>query len=167
MATIVLCRYVPKFIEGASSQYWFVPIFFPMLASALMVIWWLAGSRAAWREKAVGFFGFIVAAAVIVLLSHSSMRGVITSYLTLPLGMVGFGLGAYFNNRKLPKQRVSGILLGSVLAMSITLLLRNQGITGDYAIDLQARWSSAPGSDSWVTDKAAPAKAPGAGEYPP
>ncbi|MEI6535382.1 MAG: hypothetical protein WCN98_08595, partial [Verrucomicrobiaceae bacterium] len=122
-AVIVLCRYVPPLIEGASSQYWFVPIFFPMIASALMLIWWLAGSRSSGREKVIGFFGFIAAVAVIALLSHTSMRGLITSYLTLPLGMVGFALGAFFNGRKLPKQRVSGVLLWSVLAMSITLLL--------------------------------------------
>jgi outer membrane protein assembly factor BamB len=154
VAIIVLCRYVPPFIEGASSQYWFIPIFFPMLASALMLIWWLAGSRATGREKLLGFLGVIVVVTVIVLLSHASMRGLITSYLTLPLGMVGFGLGAYFNSRKQPKQRVSGVLLWAVLAMAITLLLRNEGITGDYVFDLQSRWSSA--GDGWATNKAAP-----------
>lgn len=162
-ALIVLCRYVPRFIEGASSQYWFIPIFFPILASALMLIWWLAGSRANGREKVIGFFGFIVAAAVIVLLSHPSMRGVIPVYLTLPLGMVGFGLGALFNRGKPPKQRVSGVLLWSMLAMGITLLLRSQGVTGDYTFDLQARWTQAPGVDSWAANKAAPANAASAG----
>src|SRR5436190_22434000 len=95
MAIIVLGRYVPRFIEGASSQFWYVPVFFPLLASVLMLIWWLAGSRATWREKLIGFFGFILAVAVIVLLSHPTMRGVLTTYLTVPLGMIGFGLGAY------------------------------------------------------------------------
>ncbi len=162
-AIIVLCRYVPGFIEGMSSQYWFIPIFFPMLASALMLIWWLAGSRATGREKLIGFFGFIVAAAAIFWLSHPSMRGLITAYLMLPLGMVGFGLGAVFNSRRQPGRRVSGILLCSLLAMGITLLLRSQGITGDYVFDLQSRWSSAPGSESWSANKAAPANAAGAG----
>ncbi|CAN5859313.1 PQQ-binding-like beta-propeller repeat protein [soil metagenome] len=162
MVIIVLCRYLPHFIEGASSQYWYVPIFYPIIASALLLIWWLAGSRATWREKLMGFFGFILAVVVIVLLSHGSMRGLITSYLTLPLGMIGFGLGAFFNSSKPPKPRVSGVLLGSVLAMSITLLLKNQGITGDYAFDLQSRWS-ASGVVSWTTDKVAPVPTPGAG----
>ena len=161
-AIIVLCRYVPGYIEGASSQFWFIPIFFPMLASALMLIWWLAGSRATGREKLIGFFGVILALTVIVLLSHASMRGLITSYLTLPLGMAGFGLGAYFNRSKQPKQRVSGIMLWSVLAMSITLSLRNEGITGDYVFDLQTRWSSVSGGDSWADKKAAPPATPGA-----
>jgi outer membrane protein assembly factor BamB len=162
-AIIVLCRYVPPFIEGASSQYWFVPVFFPMLASALILIWWLAASRATGREKLIGFFGFILALAMIVLLSHSSMRGLITTYLTLPLGMVGFGLGAYFNRDKQAKQRVSGLLLWSVLAMSITLFLQAQGITGSYTFELASRWSSNAGLDSQAVIATAPSKAPSAG----
>jgi len=161
MAIIVLCRYVPRFIEGASSQFWYVPVFFPLLASVLMLIWWLAGSRATGREKLIGFSGFIVAVTVIVLLSHPSMRGLITTYLTLPLGMIGFGLGAYFSRRQPAKSRVSGVLLGAVLAMSITLLLQNFGITGAYAFELHSRWSPAPGAGAWT--KSAPAKVEGAG----
>ena len=162
-AIIILCRYVPPFIEGANSQYWMVPIFFPMLASVLMLIWWVAGSRATGREKLIGFFGFIVAMMVIVLLSHGSMRGLITSYLTLPLGMVGFGLGAFFNSRKQPQQRVTGTLVWSVVAMSITLLLRNEGITGDYAFDLKSRWSSGQDAVTWVAAKAPASNVPNTG----
>ena len=163
VAIIILCRYVPPFIEGASSQYWFVPIFFPMLASALILIWWLTASRATGREKLKGLFGFIVAVTVIVLLSHATIRGLITAYLTMPLGMVGFGLGAYFNSRKEPKQRVTGILIWSAVAMSITPLLRNEGVTGAYAFDLKSRWSSTPGLDSMTPTNAAPVVAPSAG----
>lgn len=154
-ALMIGCRYIPGFIEGASSQYWFVPIFFPMVGSALILIWWLAGSRATGREKLIGFFGFIVAVAVIVMLSHASMRGLITTYLTLPLGIVGFALGAFLNRNKQPKQRVKGVLLCSALAMSITLPLQSVGITGDYVFDLQPRWSPAPGGDTWTTNKPA------------
>ena len=161
MALIVLCRYVPGFIEGASSQVWYVPVFFPLLASVLMLIWWLAGSRATGREKLIGFFGFIAALAVIVVLSHPTMRGLITTYLTLPSGMIGFGLGAYFNRGKPSKPRVTGVLLGAVLAMSITLLLQSYGITGAYAFELHSRWSPAPGAGSWT--KSAPSKAQSAG----
>ncbi|MEZ0275942.1 MAG: hypothetical protein ACAH88_13635, partial [Roseimicrobium sp.] len=139
MAVIVLCRYVPPFIEGASSQYWFVPMFFPMLASALMLIWWLAGSRATGREKLLGLLGLILAMVAIVMLSHRTMQGMITSYLTLPLGMVGLGLGALIHRNKQPKPRVRGVLLCAVLAMSITLLLRNEGVTGDYVFELKPR----------------------------
>ena len=163
LAVIVLCRYVPPFIEGASSQYWYVPVFFPMVASALMLIWWLAGSRATGREKLIGFFGVLVALTLTVLLSHASMRGLITTYLTLPLGMVGLGFGAYFNSRKQPKPRVTGVLVCSVIAMSITLLLRNEGINGAYAFDLKSRWSASADDVTWVTAKASPSLVPSTG----
>jgi hypothetical protein len=163
MAIILLCRYLPRFIEGASSEYWYIPVFFPMLASALLLIWWLAGSRASKREKWIGFFGFILALALIVLLSHASVRGVITNYLTLPLGALGFGLGAAICRSKQPRQRVSGILLGAVLAMAVTLPLQNIGINGEYTFDLQSRWSSAPGSNTWTPNKEASATSQDAG----
>ena len=162
IAVIVLCRYVPPFIEGASSQFWFVPIFFPMVASALLLIWWVAGSRATGREKLLGFFGFILAMAAIVLLSHRSMQGMISTYLSLPLGMVGFGLGALFLRHAPPKPRVRGILLCSALAMSLTLLLRSQGVTGDYVFEMKSRWSSTPGVDSWAAGDAPSVKSPDA-----
>jgi hypothetical protein len=127
MAIIVLCRYVPGFIEGASSQYWYVPVFFPLVASVLILVWWVAGSRATGREKLIGFFGFLLALVAIVLLSHPSMRGVMTTYLTLPLGAIGFGIGAYLLRGQRPKPRVTGVLIGAVLAMSITLFLQNLG----------------------------------------
>ena len=158
MAVIVLCRYVPPFIEGASSQYWFVPIFFPMVASALMLVWWLAGSRATGREKGLGLLGLIVAMAAIVMLSHRTMQGVISTYLTLPLGMVGLGLGALFLRNAPPKPRLRGILLGAVLAMSITLLLRSEGVTGDYVFEMRSRWATTPGVESWAKSDAPPAK---------
>ncbi len=161
MVMMVLCRYLPRLIEGASSQFWYVPVFFPLLASVLMLIWWLAGSRATWREKLAGFFGFLVAEAVIVLLSHPTMRGLITIYLTVPLGMIGFGLGAYGVRRQPSRQRVGGVLLGAGLAMSITLLLQSYGITGAYAFELHARWAPAPGSGTWT--KSAPPKAESSG----
>ena len=162
-AIIVLCRYVPRFIEGASSQFWFVPIFFPMLGSALILIWWLAGSRATGREKLIGALGVIAVMAVVTVLSHASMRGLITTYLTLPLAMVGFALGAFFNHGAASGNRATGALLGAVLAMSVTLFLRAQGIAGDYTFDLKPRWSAEPGSGTWAAGKADVSKTAGAG----
>ncbi|RBP45865.1 outer membrane protein assembly factor BamB [Roseimicrobium gellanilyticum] len=162
VVVIVLCRYVPPFIEGASSQYWYVPVFFPLLGSVLILIWWLAASRARWFERLIGLFGFLVAGAVIVLLSHPSMRGMISTYLTVPLGMVGLGVGALLYRSRPPKQRVTGVLACSALAMSLTLLLQSLGITGDYVFDFHSRWSSAPGAGSWVENKADAPKTPGA-----
>jgi hypothetical protein len=126
-----------------------------------MLVWWLAGSRATGRDKLIGFLGVILALPVIVALSHASMRGMITMYLTVPLGMIGFGLGAWAARSLPPKPRARRVVLGAVLAMSLTLLLQSYGITGAYVFELHARWSSAPGSGSWA--KSVPAKVEGAG----
>lgn len=163
MAIMILTRYAPRFIEGASSEFWYVPMFFPLLASVLILVWWLAGSRATGREKLTGFLGFILATAIIVLLSHPTMRDVIITYLMLPLGMLGFGVGSWLNRKKQPRQRVTGILLLSVLAMSPTLAFRNEGVTGEYVFDLRSRWSASSGDGTWIVNKNAPAAASNAG----
>ena len=135
----------------------------PMLAGVLTLIWWVAGSRATGREKLIGFFGFIFALLTIVLLSDSTMQGVLTNYLTLPLGVLGFIIGAWINRSKAPLPRVRGILTCSVIAMSITLFLRNEGINGDYAFDLQSRWGGAAASQTWSEPKAVGTQATAAG----
>jgi outer membrane protein assembly factor BamB len=155
LAIMVMARYVPRFIEGASSEFWYVPVFIPVLAALLTLIWWVAGSRATGREKLIGSVGFILVLTGIVLLSDASMRGVLTSYLTVPLGMLAFAIGAFMTRNHGSKSRVFVILLCAASAMAVTLFLRNDGINGEYAFDLKSRWSSAPGDTSWTSDKKA------------
>jgi outer membrane protein assembly factor BamB len=162
-AIVVLCRFVPTFIEGASSQYWFVPIFFPMIGSALILIWWLAASRATGREKGLGLLGVIAAMAVVVWLGHPSMRGMLVTYFTLPLGMVGFAVAAWACRNHAPPRRLRGILMGTALALSVALFLRSAGVTGDYAFDLLPRWRPEADASQWaaaapVASKPAPAE---------
>lgn len=146
---MVLCRYVPPFIEGASSEFWYVPIFFPMIGCLLILIWWLAASRATWREKGLGLLGIVAALATIVALSHASMRGILTSYFTLPLGMVALAVSAALFRNHAPPRRLRGILLVTLLAMSVTLLMRSAGVTGAYAFDFEPRWTSESGAGTW------------------
>jgi outer membrane protein assembly factor BamB len=160
MVAMVLCRFVPGFIEGANNQYWYIPVFFPALGSLLLLLWWLAGSRATGREKYLCFLGFIVSTVLIIQVSHATMQGPVTSYLTVPLGMLAFGLAAYFNRSKAPNIRVSKILLWPLIAMSITMLLRNDGINGNYAFDLKLRWPSATVDGAWTSDQPTPPAKP-------
>jgi outer membrane protein assembly factor BamB len=166
LAILLLCRYLPPFIEGASSEYWFVPVFFPTIASALILMWWVTLSRATGREKRICFFGTIGLLLAIALASHPTMRGVITSYLTLPLGMVAFTIAAIVAKNQPPTKRSKSILLATGLAMASTLLLRNEGVTGDYTFDFTPRWTTGD-SEAWASASANPtpkvdAPAPGA-----
>jgi outer membrane protein assembly factor BamB len=87
------------------------------------------------------------------------MRGLLTFYFTLPLGMVGFALAAYWNRAKAPPRRLRAILLGTAMVLFISLLLRSGGVTGEYAFDLKPRWTPEAGAGQWSTTKtqAAPA----------
>lgn len=91
---LVVLRLVPGVLEGGLSRYWMVAMIGTMLCSLLLVIWWLAASRATWKERVFGSFGLAGALALAVLLVEPMMRGPGTVYVTLPLGMTGFVLGA-------------------------------------------------------------------------
>lgn len=157
---ILLCRYVPRYIEGASSQFWYVPVFFPLLGSLLILIWWLTASRATGRERWMGLVGFIVAVAAVVAASHPSMRDVLTVYLIVPVGMGAFAIAAFLFREQAQPRRLRSILLVTAIALASTLLLRNEGITGAYVFDLKPRWSGASGARTWAS-KPATTKAAG------
>src|SRR4051794_25755961 len=68
-------RFGPALFEQGSSKYWMVAVFGPLLCCLLIIIWWVAGSRATWRERLFGFLGIIAAAALTIALAHPTMRG--------------------------------------------------------------------------------------------
>src|SRR5205814_3588380 len=63
-ALIPAARFGPRISEDAATKYWMVAIFGPLLCCLLLVIWWLAASRATWRERVFGFLGLVAGAAV-------------------------------------------------------------------------------------------------------
>ena len=67
--------------------------FGPAICVLLIVIWWVAGSRATGREKLVGFFGLVLLFLLTVLMMHPSMRGFPIIYTVLPWGITAFVAG--------------------------------------------------------------------------
>src|SRR5205085_1515194 len=64
LAVLMLAaRFGPSMMEDGSAKYWMVSVFGPLLACLLLVIWWLAASRATWKERVFGFLGLIASAA--------------------------------------------------------------------------------------------------------
>jgi outer membrane protein assembly factor BamB len=153
-ALMVLCRYVPSFIEGAASEYWYVPVFYPLLGALLILIWWLTFSRATARERWLGLLGAVALFVLLNLLSHPSMAGILMTYLTLPMGFIGFGIAAHLAKAIAPSQRLKWVLAGLFLAALPTLFIRSQGITGEYVYDFQWRWSEEVGQGRWKADVA-------------
>lgn len=72
------------------------------------------------------------------------MRGPGTTTLTLPMGMVVFGLGATLLRERRPAIRTGVALLLALAGFGFTTLLRNEGMTGNYVLGLHWRWSQSP-----------------------
>src|ERR1041384_6307168 len=81
---MLAARFGPGLVEGGASSYWMVAVFGPLLCCLLILIWWVAASRATWKERLSGFVGIPAALALTLLLADPTMRGPGTTYLTLP-----------------------------------------------------------------------------------
>ena len=143
LALVVLmlaARFGPAYMEGGRSNYWMIAVFGPLLCCVLMLIWWLAASRATWKERVFGFLGLIAALAVTVALVHPTMRGPGTTYLTAPMGFLLFGLSAAWLAKRPPLTRTGFSVLLAFAGFGYSMLLRNEGMTGEYAMDTYWRW---------------------------
>ena len=92
VALILVTRFVPTFLEGGLAKYWMSAMLGPMVCCLLLVIWWLAASRATWKERVFGFLGLAAAFALTMALVEPLMRGPGTIYVTLPMGMTAFAV---------------------------------------------------------------------------
>src|SRR6187401_2200714 len=72
---MLAARFGPELLEGGASTYWMVAVFGPLLCCLLILIWWVAASRATWKERLLGFVGIAAALAVTLLLVDPTMRG--------------------------------------------------------------------------------------------
>ena len=57
----------------------------PMLVGLGIVIWWLAASRAPWRERGLGLLAWLAAAAITVPFYHASFRAIGTLIYAVPV----------------------------------------------------------------------------------
>lgn len=161
IGVMLAARFGPSLVEGGLGKYWMVAVFGPLLCCLLMLIWWVAASRATWKERLFGFLGLIAATAITVRLADPTMRGPGTTYLTLPMGMLAFGLAATFLARRLPSIRTGGALACALVGFGFTILLRNEGMTGDYKLGTHWRWSQTAEDALLARSKTgAPAPAP-------
>jgi len=141
---MIVARFVPAFLEGGLAKYWMFAMMGPMLCCLLLVIWWLAASRATWKERVFGFLGLIAVFALTMVLVEPLMRGPGTIYVTLPMGMIAFVVGAAWFKKRRPLTRTSTALLLAAAGFGFSILLRNDGMDGEYQLTLHWRWLPTP-----------------------
>lgn len=138
---MLAARFGPELVEGGASNYWMVSVFGPLLCCLLILIWWIAASRATWKERLSGFFGIPAALGLTLWLADPTMRGPATTYLTLPLGMLVFALAAVFLRKRRPIVRTGTALAFALAGFGFSAVLRSDGMTGGYKLDAHWRWS--------------------------
>lgn len=136
-----LARFVPGYLEGGFAQYWMVAMIGPMACCLLLVIWWLAASRATWKERVFGFLGLVAALGLTMALVEPMMRGPGTIYVTLPMGLTAFAIGVALLRKRSPLARTGVAFLLALAGFGFSMLLRNDGMDGDYQLTLHWRWS--------------------------
>jgi outer membrane protein assembly factor BamB len=141
---MTVARFGPGFLEGGIGVYWMIAVFGPLLCCLLIIIWWLTASRATWKERLFGFLGLVASFVVVVVLVHPTMRGPGTTYLTLPMGMLAFVFGAAALRQQHPARRTGAAVLLALTGFGFSLLLRNEGMTGEYKLGAHWRWSQTP-----------------------
>ncbi len=152
---MMFARALPNRLEGGMSSYWWIGLAGPLVACLLLIVWWLAASRATARERIVGLLGLLGAGALSQVLAHPSMRGPGTLYLTVPMGFAAFGLAAVIMSQTLqPLRRTGIILLCSCAGFLASTLLRNEGMDGNYALGLRWRWAESAETSMLAARKA-------------
>lgn len=144
LGVMALLRSLPALIENGPAGLWMSAAFGPLLAGFCVLLWWLMLSRASWKERVVGFLGVVAFAAITIALIDPTMRGPAVMVLTIPLGTAGFALGAIAMGRFLSFRRTFVALLVSLLGFGSTLLLRSDGMWGNFNMGLHWRWIPSP-----------------------
>ena len=116
-----------------------------MAAGALVLLWWLFFSRAAWVER----LGVLVLAVIAIVVSRPLVdisvatglmgRGAIV--LAIPHVLLGLVAGAAIGKRMSPGPRRAVLALAVVLGALSVSLIRLGGVTGAGGFNLAWRWS--------------------------
>lgn len=136
---------IPRWIDDIPQEVLFLAAAGPALLGILVLGWWLTFSRAGWKESILGLLGWLSALAVAVMGLHPTLvnpAGI--AMLTIPLGTAAFALALVLLFRRRPRVRTSVAVIAAAIGFGYTTLLRNDGMLGNYALQLDYRWNPTP-----------------------
>ncbi len=141
MMAMIFFRFLPNLLEDGPAGLWMSAAFGPALCSILILAWWLAASRASWRERMLGLVGVLLSAFICISLMHPTMLGPAVTVLTIPMGMACFGLGTILFARLQSSKRTIFAILLALAGFGFSLSLRSEGMWGDFAPAFGWRWT--------------------------
>lgn len=137
---MAIARFVPGMVEDAPIMLLMVAVIGPVILGGLIWLWWLTFSRASTKERLVGFFGALMIAGGCIYSLDETMIGPGIMMVAVPFGTAAFGIGAVLLSRWLSFGRTIIVLLLTLCGFGYATLLRNEGMWGNFALDLHWRW---------------------------
>ncbi len=141
---MMILRALPSLIEDGPAYLWMSSAFGPLLCSVLILIWWLAFSRATWRERLLGAVVVFAGLIAVVACLHPTMRGPGTMVMTIPMGFAAMAVMAAVFSRTLSARRTWLLSLAALLGFSVSILFRSDGFWGNFALGLHWRFAPSP-----------------------
>lgn len=132
--------YLPRLFAEPPMPVFMLAFFGPVACVLLIVIWWVAGSRASWREKLAGAGGLVLLFVVTLLLLHPTMRGFPIFSMVLPWAGTAFVLGLAATRWLNGFPRVAVALAAVAVACGFWTLMRLDGVWGDFQSERAWRW---------------------------
>lgn len=145
IAAMLVLRYLPNLIpnppDSVLETLAMTQAMGPAFCAILILVWWLTFSQARWFERIVGAIGIVLALFSTNFILDQSMVGVGTMYLTIPMGLAGFGIGVAIFRQTLSFKRTVMALALTMVLVGFSALLRNEGMTSDARVNLHWRWT--------------------------
>jgi outer membrane protein assembly factor BamB len=119
-----------------------------LICAAVIVVWWVLFSRAAWPDRIGAIVLMVVAVMATKRIVHQSiaggMMGMMLPVFSIPALSLALVAAATVGRRLTNATRRALILAAIVLGCGVFLLLRTGGITGEANSDWHWRWSKTP-----------------------
>ena len=148
---MIVLKCLPTLWKDSPAELYMLAAFGPMLLGGLIILWWLLASRASISERFWGVFCLVAITAISLAVVHPSMRGPGTMTITIPMGAFAFAIGAILLARRLHTSRTVIALLIAAISISFSVLLRYDGVWGDFNPSLNWRWIPTA-EDVFLTD---------------
>ena len=156
---MVLARFLPDLVPNGPGMMWAVAAFGPVLVGLLVMLWWLFASRARWTERVVGLVALVGLFVVVGLVLDRSMQGPLIIVMMIPMGIAGFAIGLILFSKWLSFHRTIFALGLALLGISVSALLKNDGVWGNFAFGLDWRWNATP-EEQFLASRSSQAAAP-------
>lgn len=134
-------QWVPSLLAPATMAQFMAMFWGPLITQAVVLVWWLAASRASWREKLAGVGLFLGVGTATFFLSDPSIANAPLLVLGVPAALTIAVVALAVGNRFSPPPRRLVAAAAIVLGWGFWTVLRSDGLTGSGGPELTWRWT--------------------------